>query len=588
MAQPIRITQADVVISRAEKIPPDDAAWRRVDLPHRASKPDGDDLVWYWYRAGFDLNVDPVGIWLLFPKLRSGGAIYINGTEIGAIRSADADYQVRWFRPRLVFVPTASLRRGHNEIAVHFPIREPLTSFGEIEVGHEDQLRPRYEELLFWEDTSTTIASLLCLIFGGLNLAFWLRRRQETLYGILAGSALFWGIRTFVFRIPIVPMDAWVLWRTVYYLTTGGFIVFITMFILGFSQRPAQRFVHSLMAYWIVGSVGFLAVGWPARAFMDNWWTLGFLPFTVYAIFCLVRFAVKTRTTASLGMLFAILVALALALHDYAVQRGVPWLSEFYLLHLGVPVFLLVMAGVLLDRFVDSLRRADRAAEELTARVATREAELAHSYARLRELERAQATSEERRRIMQDMHDGVGSQLLSTLLLVERGAASRDDMVALLRECLDDMRLVIDSLSPEVPDLLPVFGSLRFRMEPRLAAMGLVSRWIFGTLPESLVLAPHDALQILRIVQEALTNVVKHARAQQVTVHLNCVAGILTVLIADDGVGFDPAGHSAGRGLLNMRSRATRIGADLRLMQGMPGTIVSLTFDTRHSTVRDD
>jgi signal transduction histidine kinase len=277
-------------------------------------------------------------------------------------------------------------------------------------------------------------------------------------------------------------------------------------------------------------------------------------------------------------MVFAIMFALALALHDFGVQHNLFGLDEFYLLHLGVPAFLLVMASVLLDRFVRTLRQSDITAEQLAARIAEREAELAESYERLSKLERAHATAEERQRIMQDMHDGVGSQLLSSLLMIERHEVSKADIVSLLQECLDDMRLVIDSLSPDEPDLLPVLGNLRFRMEPRMAKMGLISTWSYQDLPDTLELAPHDALQVLRILQEALTNVFKHANAKQVWVNVGLQGGVLQLRVTDDGDGYDPACHPSGRGLGNMHSRATRIGAALSVRPESKGTVVLLRF----------
>jgi signal transduction histidine kinase len=575
----VRVSRGAFVISDAEDVPGDSAPWQAITFPHRSAKPRGDELVPYWYRASFEFDGHSQPTWLFFPKLRSGGTIFVNGKEVGHIRSADALTQVRWFKPSLVFVPAATLHKGRNEVAVQFAIREPFTSFGDFMVGAEPELRDRFDNLLFWEDTSTTVSNLICLAFGALSLSFWLRRRQEQLYGILAACALFWGVRTFVFRMPVVPMDYWVLWRFCYYFTTGGFIVCITVFILRFSQSASRGLTNFLLAYWLLGCAMFLLIGSPARLPMDAWWTLGFLPFTAYAALRLVDFALRRRTASSIAMVFAILFALALALHDFGVQHNLFGLNEFYLLHLGIPAFLLVMASVLLDRFVRTLRQSDITAELLAARVAEREAELAMSYERLRDLERAHATAEERQRIVQDMHDGVGSQLLSSLLMIERHEVSKSDIVSLLQECLDDMRLVIDSLSPDEPDLLPVLGNLRFRMEPRMTKMGLVSTWSYRNLPDTLVLAPHDSLQILRILQEALTNVFKHANAKQVWVNVGLANGVLELSVTDDGNGFDPTCHPAGRGIVNMRTRATRIGAELSVRPESKGTVVLVRFN---------
>ena len=76
-------------------------------------------------------------------------------------------------------------------------------------------------------------------------------------------------------------------------------------------------------------------------------------------------------------------------------------------------------------------------------------------------LERERAVSGERQRIMQDMHDGLGSQLLTSLAAVERGALGLEGMAQVLRDAMDDMRLAIDTLSPEREGLLEALGNLQ-------------------------------------------------------------------------------------------------------------------------------
>lgn len=374
------ITQAEFIYSDARTIPVNEAGWQKIDLPHRIPKPADRDLVHYWYRTGFTATDLSQPLWLYFSKLRSGGAIFVNDIQIGEIRSADESYQVRWFRPHLFYVPPLVLAEGYNEIAIRFAIREPLTSFGEFSVGPEQAMRKEYDERLFWENTSTEIASIICLVSGIFILVFWMRRRQERLYGIFGLCVLCWGLRTMIFRMPVVPIDLWVLWRFFYYLTTAGFITWITIFLLDFTGTKRPKLNRFLICYWLGGSFLFLLIGSPIRMLMDTWWMLAFLPFTLYAVIRLSIFALRQRTPSGMAMSVAIAIALALALHDYAVQHGMSGLSEFYLLHLGIPAFLLVMACVLLDRFIDSLKQAETVKVQLALRVAERERDLAASY----------------------------------------------------------------------------------------------------------------------------------------------------------------------------------------------------------------
>jgi signal transduction histidine kinase len=100
-------------------------------------------------------------------------------------------------------------------------------------------------------------------------------------------------------------------------------------------------------------------------------------------------------------------------------------------------------------------------------------------------------------------------------------------------------------------------------------------------VPERLDIAAEDALQILRVLQESLTNVLKHARAKQVRVEIalarDPVRFVLSV--ADDGGGFDVTTPSAtGRGLSGMRRRAERIGAALEVASDARGTHIALAY----------
>jgi len=331
-----------------------------------------------------------------------------------------------------------------------------------------------------------------------------------------------------------------------------------------------------LIGYWLVGCAAFAIFGMPIRHFLEAFWLTGFLPLNLYAVFCILTYAARQRTGNAVSMGLAILFALTLSVHDLAVQEAwVDW-PEIYLMHLGIPAFLLVMVAILLDRFLDSLAQVEEVNEKLEQRVAVRESELKQSYEQLRKLERSHAATEERHRILQDMHDGVGSQLLSTLMMAQHKELPQSTLVGLLQECLDDMRLVIDSLTPDDRDILPVLGNFRFRMEARFRAIGLNFEWRNNNMPDSLELDPDIGLNIMRILQETLANILKHAKAKNVTVEINFQPQMLRIRIVDDGVGFTENNAGNGRGVNNMQSRSQKIGASFKIRRLEPGTEVSL------------
>jgi signal transduction histidine kinase len=177
---------------------------------------------------------------------------------------------------------------------------------------------------------------------------------------------------------------------------------------------------------------------------------------------------------------------------------------------------------------------------------------------------------------MSDMHDGIGAQLISTLGMAEHGQLSSQEMAAALRECLDDLRLTIDSMEPTDNDLLPALGNFRYRVDPRLKRQGITLDWQVGDVPRLACLTPRNLLHLLRILQEAFTNVLKHAGASLIRVETGLMADEQQVFIrvSDNGAGF--SGDHRGRGLANMCQRAEHIGGVLQIAPGAVGTTLEL------------
>jgi signal transduction histidine kinase len=139
---------------------------------------------------------------------------------------------------------------------------------------------------------------------------------------------------------------------------------------------------------------------------------------------------------------------------------------------------------------------------------------------------------------------------------------------------------VIDSLEPTEEDLPSVLGSVRSRLEPRLARHGLRFAWQVTDLPRRPGFGPEKALQAMRVVQEAVTNVVKHAGARTVTVRTGEAPGDdgrrgVFVEVVDDGRGIAP---DAPRGPRAREHGAAgrRIGGTVGVRSDRGGTVVRL------------
>ena len=196
----------------------------------------------------------------------------------------------------------------------------------------------------------------------------------------------------------------------------------------------------------------------------------------------------------------------------------------------------------------------------------------------LRVAERERLRAEERERLLADMHDGLGSQLATARLKVERSELSQPEVVELLRECMADLHLMVDTLREDTHSFADALADYRFRTERRLSGRSLQMVWSLSVehMPP---LQQRVLLELLRIIQEAINNAVRHAEASQleITAHFDPFTG-LNIEITDDGVGL-PEPLVVRRGVNNMHRRARAIGAHLELgprTDGHRGTSVSL------------
>ncbi len=241
--------------------------------------------------------------------------------------------------------------------------------------------------------------------------------------------------------------------------------------------------------------------------------------------------------------------------------------------------------GRSLDRMRASLAEAmgleARANSELEARVEERARELHRAYEALRERDQQRARllrmvitaqEDERKRIARELHDETTQSLAVLVMGLESALAALrsggptprlDEVKALAVHVLDEVHRLILDLRPSVLDDLGLYSAVRWYAERHLAERGISLRCELGPAPLTR-LAPEVEIALFRICQEAINNVVRHARADSVLIQLEASPGELRVEIEDDGQGFAPAGPGPdGRphyGLLGIRERAELLG----------------------------
>lgn len=266
---------------------------------------------------------------------------------------------------------------------------------------------------------------------------------------------------------------------------------------------------------------------------------------------------------------------------------------------IGVPIMLRTnLIGACIVFAASDERRFDDADAQLLQRFATHAAiAIANSrlHAESSERAKAAAVAAERERAMLEVHDGIGRGLATIALRIAEAhaAASHDEdpLPALTKaqqaaqETINEGRRAVWGLGPAGLAGRPIEESIGLELEWVQATSELAPTLrVFG---DPRPLEKNVETQVLRIVQESLTNVVQHARASMVRVGLVFGSDGIAVIVEDDGCGFDPeAVGSRGIGLSGLVSRAAQVGGRVRI-DSTPGWGTRIRADLPYKAVRN-
>jgi signal transduction histidine kinase len=176
--------------------------------------------------------------------------------------------------------------------------------------------------------------------------------------------------------------------------------------------------------------------------------------------------------------------------------------------------------------------------------------------------------SHERRRIANDLHDNVGSQLVNILASLKAPGAAVDPTLSVaLEQCLMDLKMTVDAIDSANDNVPEALGRVRQRVQLALDALGIQMAWRVQMCEQLEAARGPIAVQILRIAQEALSNIIRHSGATAVEVACRYDPKALEIIleIYDNGRGIAPNGQHGrpGHGLDNMRQRAAALDGQL-------------------------
>lgn len=555
-----------------ELLPPaDPAAWKPVKLPDVRPRPsasqvsDNPGYQMRWYRVHIPPGGDqPLALYLPRLSALAGAVLARNEQGWQLLLDNQAAEREQWVQPLWLPLPGPGLQGTELVLALPAPM-DSYFAVSRLWVGPRDGLEKRWQWRVRLQSGLPQAVSLTLGVLGLFALTLWLRRPDEGIYGLFALGSAAWMVRNlhYYISLPAQPLALeWFWWAT--HASMGWVMLLALLFALRFAQRRNLRLEKGLTLSVVAVSVLSMPL-WLRQLDMVV------LQYTVTAVVAGVGtawvswLAWREKRIELRIMAVALVAGLLLGGHDLAVLAGWAFPEHFYLMPFATLIIMVSFLHAVQRRYVGAVEQVKAENSQLQEDLDEQAEALQAQHAALREAERQQALLLERQRIMADMHDGLGSSLLSALVAVEQGSMSHDKVVEVLRECVDDLRLVIDSLEPVGHDLVSLLATMRYRLGKRLQMGGLKLEWDVQDLPPLAWLEPPDALHVLRLMQEALNNVLKHAHASRVRMVTRHHGSYVEIRVEDDGDGFDLQNIQHGRGLKSQVKRAQRLGGKLRI-----------------------
>ncbi|OWQ88437.1 hypothetical protein CDN99_16390 [Roseateles aquatilis] len=531
-----------------------------------------------WFSMDFRLRESAAQPYWLVIQHRPAATVYLDGQLIASSSQGagyspedEDDFAQRGLllagRRLQVSIPPSLLAAGDHHLSVRLArpgfegagLSAPL-------LGPAPEMRALQEGRRFWQVLRVTTA-LAGLVIGAFMVMVWLALRQEWLYGITGMFCLCTSLllSPYLLNGALFPAPWWRVTLDVADVVSKALLLFLVARLSGVASRWPVRMATAYLALGLVidGYAAFSGWSWTDFGHPWPWWALGsrVVVLATAAVLAARAALASGRRADAVGACAVALSGWVWAYVSYFALVVSQQLSVVDINVIGHGV-LIGIAGVALQRrFVGSLRDQAQARHRLEHALDERTRELRARWEELQNSERQRTAAQERERLLQEMHDGLGSQLVTARLCAERGVAS-ETLVGLLDDCIREMRLTVDALAVTDGDLTLLLANLRHRMGPRLQAAGLELDWQLADVPLLPTLRGTGGRELIRIVQEALGNIIHHAGASRVrfATRVDAADGVVLLLITDNGRGL-PEALRQGNGLRNMRRRAERLSA---------------------------
>jgi len=314
-----------------------------------------------------------------------------------------------------------------------------------------------------------------------------------------------------------------------------------------------------------------------------RFWGYTCVGMSLYPLQRVVRETFTRRDFRTCLVLGAAIVLFVLGSHDTLFVLGLKSSETGYLFHFASPLVALLLTSILIFRFIDTSTALEELNDSLERRIEESAHQLETTYRKMEIMERHRLLAEEREHFNREMHDGLGSYLSSALSIAEDVSGSESALTETLRDATEEMRLMLHTAEVGDSSIGFIIGTHRLKLQRQCEAAGFSFEWQVNDTSRIEHLGPNGALNIIRIVQEAVANAIRHSNGDCISISVHESEVELRLEIADNGV-CNTVSRLDGHGIQNIRKRATEIGAsvEFEVNGALGGLAVVLMLPLKH------
>lgn len=555
-----------------------DETGKGIALPLRFFSPLGESLP-HHFIVNIKAPLSNEALFLYIPYFEQDLELFFNDNplqdyikaskRIGPLSSAFA----------IVPLPRQFLKAENNTVTILLGATSDKTNFiilSPLYLGNEIEIKALYRNRLFVEnDLKSALSGMqLFLAFSSFILVYL--RRTETVFlwlGLAMSTSSILSIANIAQTFPqFETLAPWF-----YFLSVSAALSFVG-FILSLSKL--QPSVHLIWAVFLIPIVSLTLI---MTDISPPIVVMRYLILPVVFLSLLIGFILMGRllwwnSTPHIAFLASgMALMLAMAVNNLFFRFG--FIDIGYLS--AQPARALALTGIavfMMTRIVETANALDQAAKVLADRLRQREEELSVLYEHDRLLVENAASLNERNRLTAELHDGVAGYLSTIVALSDSAEPDSHSIQSVARDALAELRLVINTMAFPDNTLRMELASLYDRSVAPLTHLGIQVDWSMVKLPDVNWLSAEEKMSILRILQEAISNALRHGKPRQLLISGDsALVGLFVIrVINTGGIALGQYNEENGLGLQNMQRRAQALGGSISLQKLSDGAEFAL------------